>query len=53
MRERPRIDAERDSEGDEEHLDRKLTQLLDEVRVALPGVQVLFAFLLIVPFSQG
>jgi hypothetical protein len=36
-----------------ERLDRNLNQLLGELRVALPGVQVLFAFLLTVPFSQG
>jgi Sec-independent protein secretion pathway component TatC len=34
-------------------LNRELIELLNELRVALPGVQVLFAFLLIVPFSQG
>jgi amino acid transporter len=34
-------------------LDRELIELLNELRVALPGVQVLFAFLLIVPFSNG
>jgi cytochrome c biogenesis protein CcdA len=28
-------------------------ELLQELRVALPGVQVLFAFLLTVPFQQG
>lgn len=33
--------------------DRELIELLTELRVALPGVQVLFAFLLVVPFSQG
>ena len=33
--------------------DRELIELLNELRVALPGVQVLFAFLLIVPFSNG
>ena len=33
--------------------DRELIELLNELRVALPGVQVLFAFLLVVPFSQG
>jgi VIT1/CCC1 family predicted Fe2+/Mn2+ transporter len=33
--------------------DRELIELLNELRVALPGVQVLFAFLLIVPFSKG
>jgi hypothetical protein len=32
-------------------LNRNLDQLLEEVRVALPGVQVLFAFLLAVPFA--
>jgi hypothetical protein len=31
--------------------DRELIELLNELRVALPGVQVLFAFLLAVPFS--
>lgn len=33
--------------------DRELIELLNELRVALPGVQVLFAFLLIVPFSPN
>lgn len=31
---------------------RELIELLNELRVALPGVQVLFAFLLAVPFQQ-
>ena len=35
-----------------ERLDRELIELLNELRVALPGVQVLFAFLLTVPFTQ-
>ena len=39
-------------ESDDERLDRELIELLNELRVALPGVQVLFAFLLAVPFSQ-
>jgi hypothetical protein len=41
--------------GDEtprERINRELIELLNEVRVALPGVQVLFAFLLAVPFQQ-
>jgi Family of unknown function (DUF6328) len=38
---------------DESKLDRELIELLNELRVTLPGVQVLFAFLLIVPFNQG
>lgn len=40
------------AEDDPERLDRELIELLNELRVTLPGVQVLFAFLLIVPFSQ-
>jgi len=39
-------------EGEEERADRNLSDLLQELRVALPGVQVLFAFLLTVPFTQ-
>ncbi len=35
-----------------ERLDRNLEELLQELRVILPGVQVLFAFLLVVPFNQ-
>jgi uncharacterized protein DUF6328 len=48
--------AERSSgrdETEEERLDRNLGELLQELRVALPGVQVLFAFLLAVPFQQN
>ncbi|HEV3485902.1 MAG TPA: DUF6328 family protein, partial [Vicinamibacterales bacterium] len=37
---------------DKQRLDRELMELLNELRVALPGVQVLFAFLLTVPFTQ-
>jgi Family of unknown function (DUF6328) len=40
------------NETEEERLDRNLNELLGELRVALPGVQVLFAFLLVVPFNQ-
>ena len=40
-------------ETENERLDRNLGELLQELRVALPGVQVLFAFLLVVPFNQG
>ncbi|HYI21931.1 MAG TPA: DUF6328 family protein [Candidatus Limnocylindrales bacterium] len=40
-------------EDRKERVDRELIELLNELRVALPGVQVLFAFLLIVPFQQG
>jgi hypothetical protein len=40
------------NETEDERLDRNLGELLQELRVALPGVQVLFAFLLAVPFQQ-
>jgi cobalamin synthase len=33
--------------------DRQMAELLQELRIALPGVQILFAFLLTVPFAQG
>ena len=39
-------------ESQKERIDRELIELLNELRVALPGVQVLFAFLLILPFQQ-
>lgn len=39
-------------ETESERLNRELDQLLGELRVALPGVQVLFAFLLTVPFTD-
>ncbi len=53
----PRTDgrpAERADTGEtrQERINRELIELLNELRVALPGVQFLFAFLLIVPFSQ-
>jgi hypothetical protein len=36
----------------DEKLERELERLLEEIRVALPGVQILFAFLLAVPFAN-
>src|SRR3954468_20364761 len=41
------------SESAQERQNRELIELLNELRVALPGVQVLFAFLLAVPFANG
>jgi len=41
-----------DVEQPEERQNRELIELLNELRVALPGAQVLFAFLLTVPFSN-
>ena len=40
-------------EDRKERVTRELIELLNELRVALPGVQVLFAFLLVLPFQQG
>jgi hypothetical protein len=40
-------------ESKKERIDRELGELLQELRVAIPGVQVMLAFLLTVPFSQG
>ena len=40
------------NESKEERLNRELIELLNELRVVLPGVQVLFAFLLPVPFTN-
>src|SRR3954467_10546915 len=42
----------RADEDEAERLDRELIELLNEVRVLMPGVQVLFGFLLTVPFQQ-
>ena len=39
-------------EDRQDRLNRELIELLNELRVALPGVQVLFAFLLVVPFTD-
>ena len=39
-------------ETEQERVNRQLDQLLQELRVAMPGVQVLFAFLLALPFQQ-
>ena len=36
-----------------ERLDRNLEEMFAGLRVALPGVQVLFAFLLVLPFQSG
>jgi cell division protein FtsW (lipid II flippase) len=40
------------NETDKERLDRNLNELLGELRQVMPGVQVLFAFLLVVPFND-
>jgi cation transport ATPase len=47
-----RADEPERSKEEQERLNRQMTELLNELRVAMPGVQVLFAFLLAVPFQQ-
>ena len=46
------VSDEPTEESPGERANRELIELLNELRVALTGVQVLFAFLLTVPFSQ-
>jgi hypothetical protein len=48
------VPSEVDAHGETAHQrrDRELIELLQELRVALPGVQVLFAFLLVLPFQN-
>ena len=41
-----------DAESQKARLDRELGELLEEIRVVLPGVELLFAFLLILPFHD-
>jgi uncharacterized membrane protein len=51
-----RAQADDEAEGEEdrsERLNREVSELLEGLRVSLPGVQVLFAFLLTVPFTQA
>jgi Family of unknown function (DUF6328) len=42
----------RPAETSDERRHRQLSELLNELRIALPGVQMLFGFLLAVPFSH-
>jgi hypothetical protein len=47
------VNGETRHETPRERLDRNLDELTGELRVIVTGVQVLFAFLLIVPFNAG
>jgi hypothetical protein len=42
-----------EQETPKERADRELIELLNELRIVLPGVTVLFGFLLAVPFARG
>lgn len=48
---RSRRDSGEPGESHQERINRELLELLNELRVALPGVQFLLGFLLIVPFQ--
>jgi len=48
-----RSDGTQEREDPKQRLNRELIELLNELRVALPGVQVLFAFLLTMPLTSG
>jgi hypothetical protein len=48
----PEAEAQRD-ESQPERLDRNTVELLNELRIAGTGIQVMFAFLLILPFNTG
>jgi|SRR5690348_5590440 uncharacterized protein DUF6328 len=43
---------ERTGESEQDRLNRNLNELLQELRVSQTGVQILFAFLLALPFAQ-
>jgi hypothetical protein len=45
--------AQHHDESPAERLDRNMVELLNELRVSGTGIQVLLAFLLIVPFNTG
>ena len=39
-------------ESKKERVDRELHELLEEIRVALPGIELLLGFLLVLPFTE-
>ncbi len=45
-------DKEHPGESRAQRINRELIELLNEIRIGLPGVQLMFAFLLVVPFQQ-
>jgi Family of unknown function (DUF6328) len=49
----PRAESDDRDETPDEKLDRNTIELLNELRIAGSGIQILFAFLLVVPFNAG
>jgi hypothetical protein len=52
MAEDQRTHEERTGESEQQRLNRNMNELLQELRVSQTGVQILFAFLLALPFAQ-
>jgi Family of unknown function (DUF6328) len=50
---KPQAPADDRDETSGEKLDRNTIELLNELRIAGSGIQILFAFLLVVPFNAG
>lgn len=46
-----KVSGPQPDESPKERVDRELTELLEETRVILPGVEILFGFLIILPFQ--
>ena len=53
QRDPARAEAAQSDESPKERVDRELGELLEEIRVVLPGVEILFGFLIVLPFSEG
>jgi multisubunit Na+/H+ antiporter MnhG subunit len=45
------ISGPQPEESPKERVDRELGELLEEIRVVLPGVEILFGFLILLPFQ--
>lgn len=45
------VRGQQPDESPKERVDRELSELLEEIRVILPGVEILFGFLIILPFE--
>lgn len=53
MTDRSEAAEQQRDESQPERLDRNTVELLNELRIAATGIQVMFAFLLVVPFNTG
>jgi multisubunit Na+/H+ antiporter MnhG subunit len=51
MTDRDQVSGPQPDESPKERVDRELSELLEETRVVLPGVEILFGFLIILPFQ--